>query len=102
MARVLVAGANGFTGALAAKIVWGHPRLELVRATSRSDAGRRIEEISRAGVTAAARLSQQKTARYYKAVRVVDRSAGRRTRRPLVASRRAGLVLLQALTRIHP
>jgi N-acetyl-gamma-glutamyl-phosphate reductase len=44
-ARVLVAGANGFTGALAAKIVWDHPRLELVRATSRSDAGRRIEEL---------------------------------------------------------
>src|SRR5262252_201820 len=30
--------------------------------------GRRIEEISRAGVIAAARLSPQKTARYYKAV----------------------------------
>ncbi len=44
-ARVLVAGANGFTGALAAKIVWDHPRLELVAATSRSDAGRRIDEI---------------------------------------------------------
>ena len=38
-ARVLVAGANGFTGALAAKIVWDHPRLELAAATSRSDAG---------------------------------------------------------------
>jgi N-acetyl-gamma-glutamyl-phosphate reductase len=44
-ARVLVAGANGFTGALAAKLVWDHPRLELVTATSRSDAGRRIDEI---------------------------------------------------------
>ena len=44
-ARVLVAGANGFTGALAAKIVWDHPRLELVRATSRSDAGKRIDEL---------------------------------------------------------
>jgi N-acetyl-gamma-glutamyl-phosphate reductase len=44
-ARVLVAGANGFTGALAAKIVWDHPRLQLVAATSRSDAGRRIDEI---------------------------------------------------------
>ncbi len=30
--------------------------------------GRRIEEISRAGVTTAARLSPQRTARYYKAV----------------------------------
>ncbi len=44
-ARVLVAGANGFTGALAAKIVWDHPRLQLVAATSRSDAGKRIDEI---------------------------------------------------------
>ncbi|HWC08861.1 MAG TPA: N-acetyl-gamma-glutamyl-phosphate reductase [Solirubrobacterales bacterium] len=44
-ARVLVAGANGFTGALAAKIVWEHPRLRLVAATSRSDAGRRIDAI---------------------------------------------------------
>ncbi len=41
-ARVLVAGANGFTGALAAKLVWDHPRLELVAATSRSDAASRI------------------------------------------------------------
>jgi N-acetyl-gamma-glutamyl-phosphate reductase len=44
-ARVLVAGANGFTGALAAKIVWEHPRLRLVAATSRSDAGKTIESI---------------------------------------------------------
>lgn len=44
-ARVLVAGANGFTGALAAKIVWEHPRLRLVAATSRSDAGKRIDAI---------------------------------------------------------
>jgi N-acetyl-gamma-glutamyl-phosphate reductase len=44
-ARVLVAGASGFTGALAAQIVWNHPHLELVAATSRSDAGKRLEEI---------------------------------------------------------
>ncbi len=44
-ARVLVAGANGYTGALAAKIVWEHPRLRLVAATSRSDAGKTIESI---------------------------------------------------------
>jgi N-acetyl-gamma-glutamyl-phosphate reductase len=44
-ARVLVAGASGFTGALAAKIVWNHPQLELVAATSRSDAGKRLDEI---------------------------------------------------------
>jgi N-acetyl-gamma-glutamyl-phosphate reductase len=42
-ARVLVAGASGFTGALAAQIVWRHPRLRLVAATSRSDAGRRLD-----------------------------------------------------------
>jgi N-acetyl-gamma-glutamyl-phosphate reductase len=44
-ARVLVAGASGFTGALAADIVWRHPRLRLIAATSRSDAGRRLEEL---------------------------------------------------------
>jgi N-acetyl-gamma-glutamyl-phosphate reductase len=44
-ARVLVAGASGFTGALAAQIVWSHPGLELVAATSRSDAGKRLDEI---------------------------------------------------------
>jgi N-acetyl-gamma-glutamyl-phosphate reductase len=44
-ARVLVAGASGFTGALAARIVWRHPRLRLVAATSRSDAGRRLDEL---------------------------------------------------------
>src|SRR3954470_17328207 len=44
-ARVLVAGASGFTGALAAQIVWDHPDLELVAATSRSDAGKRLNEL---------------------------------------------------------
>jgi N-acetyl-gamma-glutamyl-phosphate reductase len=44
-ARVLVAGASGFAGALAAEIVWNHPALELRRATSRSDAGSRIGEL---------------------------------------------------------
>ena len=44
-ARVLVAGASGFTGALAAQIVWRHPQLELVAATSRNDAGKRLEEL---------------------------------------------------------
>ena len=42
-ARVLVAGASGFTGALAAQIVWRHPKLELVAVTSRSDAGTRLD-----------------------------------------------------------
>jgi N-acetyl-gamma-glutamyl-phosphate reductase len=44
-ARVLVAGASGFAGALAAQIVWRHPRLELVAVTSRSDAGRRLDSL---------------------------------------------------------
>ena len=41
-ARVLVAGASGFAGALAAEIVWHHPSLELRQATARSDVGQRI------------------------------------------------------------
>jgi N-acetyl-gamma-glutamyl-phosphate reductase len=44
-ARVLVAGASGFTGALAAQIVWRHPRLQLAAATSRSDAGTRLDSL---------------------------------------------------------
>jgi len=44
-ARVLVAGASGFAGALAAELVWRHPRLELVLATSRSDAGSRLDRL---------------------------------------------------------
>lgn len=43
--RVLVAGASGFTGALVAQIVHDHPSLELVAATSRSDAGKRLSEL---------------------------------------------------------
>ena len=42
---MLVAGASGFTGALAAQIVWRHPRLELVAVTSRSDAGTRLDRL---------------------------------------------------------
>jgi N-acetyl-gamma-glutamyl-phosphate reductase len=42
---VLVAGASGFTGGLAARIVWDHPRLELVAITSRSDAGKRLDAL---------------------------------------------------------
>jgi N-acetyl-gamma-glutamyl-phosphate reductase len=37
--KVVVAGASGYAGALAAELVWRHPRLELVAATSRSEAG---------------------------------------------------------------
>ncbi len=44
-ARVLVAGASGFTGALAAELVWRHPRMELIAATSRGDAGKRLDRL---------------------------------------------------------
>jgi N-acetyl-gamma-glutamyl-phosphate reductase len=44
-AKVLVAGASGFTGALAAHIVHRHPRMELVAITSRSEAGKRLEQL---------------------------------------------------------
>jgi N-acetyl-gamma-glutamyl-phosphate reductase len=43
--RVLVAGATGFTGALAAHLVWRHPRLELVAVTSRGEAGQRLDSL---------------------------------------------------------
>ena len=44
-ARVLVAGASGFAGALAAQLVWRHPRLELVRVTSRSEVGTPLDRL---------------------------------------------------------
>ena len=44
-AKVLVAGASGFAGALAAELVWRHPRLELIAATSRSEAGERLDRL---------------------------------------------------------
>ena len=42
---MLVAGASGFAGALAASLVWRHPRLELAAATSRGDAGARLDRL---------------------------------------------------------
>ena len=44
-ARVVVAGATGFAGALAARLVWRHPSLELVAVTSRSEAGTRLDRL---------------------------------------------------------
>ena len=44
-ARILVAGASGFTGALAAQIVWRHPCMELAAVTSRSEAGMRLDQL---------------------------------------------------------
>jgi N-acetyl-gamma-glutamyl-phosphate reductase len=43
--RVLVAGASGYAGALAAELVRRHPSLELARVTARTDAGRRLREL---------------------------------------------------------
>ena len=45
MNRVLVAGASGYAGALAAELVRRHPSLELVRVTARTEAGRRLSEL---------------------------------------------------------
>ncbi|MEA2304265.1 MAG: N-acetyl-gamma-glutamyl-phosphate reductase [Solirubrobacteraceae bacterium] len=45
MPSVLVAGASGYAGALAARLVARHPSLELAAATSRSDAGRPLDEL---------------------------------------------------------
>jgi N-acetyl-gamma-glutamyl-phosphate reductase len=42
---VLVAGASGYAGALAAGLVWRHPRLELAAATSRGEAGMRLDRL---------------------------------------------------------
>jgi len=42
---VLVAGASGFAGALAARLVHRHPHFSLAAATSRSDAGRPLDEL---------------------------------------------------------
>lgn len=43
--RVLVAGATGFAGALAAYLLWRHPRFELVGVTGRSEVGRRLDDL---------------------------------------------------------
>lgn len=43
--RVLVAGATGFAGALAAHLLWRHPGFELVRVTGRSEVGRRLDDL---------------------------------------------------------
>ena len=42
---MMVAGASGYAGALAAKLVWRHPSLELVRITARSDVGKSLAEL---------------------------------------------------------
>jgi N-acetyl-gamma-glutamyl-phosphate reductase len=43
--RVVVAGATGFAGALAAHLLWRHPGFELVAVTGRSEVGRSLEDL---------------------------------------------------------
>ena len=43
--RVIVAGATGFAGALAAHLLWRHPGFELAGVTGRSEVGRRLENL---------------------------------------------------------
>jgi N-acetyl-gamma-glutamyl-phosphate reductase len=43
--RVLVAGATGFAGALAAHLLWRHPRFELTGVTGRSEVGRTLADL---------------------------------------------------------
>lgn len=43
--RVIVAGATGFAGALAAQLLWRHPAFELVAVTGRSELGRPLGEL---------------------------------------------------------
>jgi N-acetyl-gamma-glutamyl-phosphate reductase len=43
--RVIVAGATGFAGALAAHLLWRHPTFELAGVTGRSEVGRRLDEV---------------------------------------------------------
>ena len=58
-ARVLVAGASGFAGALAADIVWRHPQLELVRV----DRARRRRHAARRPLSALPRPARADRAR---------------------------------------
>jgi N-acetyl-gamma-glutamyl-phosphate reductase len=43
--RVLVAGATGFAGALAAHLLWRHPGFQLSALTGRSEVGRRLDDL---------------------------------------------------------
>jgi N-acetyl-gamma-glutamyl-phosphate reductase len=43
--RTIVAGATGFTGALAAHLLWRHPDFELVAVTGRSEVGRELRDV---------------------------------------------------------
>jgi N-acetyl-gamma-glutamyl-phosphate reductase len=42
---ILVVGASGYAGAIAADLLWRHPRFELAAITAREDAGRPLNEL---------------------------------------------------------
>ncbi len=42
---MIVAGATGFTGALAAHLLWRHPDFELAAVTGRSELGRPLRDV---------------------------------------------------------
>jgi N-acetyl-gamma-glutamyl-phosphate reductase len=42
---VIVVGASGYAGALAARLIWRHPEFDLVAVTAREDAGRRLIDL---------------------------------------------------------
>lgn len=43
----MVAGASGYAGALAAELLWRHPKIDLVRVTARTEAGKALNELYR-------------------------------------------------------
>lgn len=45
MPSVIVVGASGYAGALAARLIWRHPEFDLVAVTAREDAGRRLIDL---------------------------------------------------------
>ena len=45
MPDAVVIGAGGYSGALAASLLWRHPHFELRHVTARTDAGRRLDEL---------------------------------------------------------
>jgi N-acetyl-gamma-glutamyl-phosphate reductase len=45
VARACVVGASGYAGALAAELLWRHPRVALEAVTARSDVGRALREV---------------------------------------------------------
>ncbi len=45
VARACVVGASGYAGALAARLLWSHPRVSLEAVTARSEVGRSLHEL---------------------------------------------------------